>query len=104
MTSEAEVWLAGEVRDHLHDFGAVGLYELVWLLRGSSFGLADDDAVEVARRVARGVLAGGAVGIYRLAWPGAAVVDGPLDPQVLSSAEAWQEGERYLALVEGGGR
>ncbi|MGX6602074.1 hypothetical protein ACWKSP_08070 [Micromonosporaceae bacterium Da 78-11] len=98
--TEAETWLVGEARDLLAQ-GTFGLYELVWGLRGASFGLTDTEAVELAERVVRRFVDDGAAWIFAVSWPGLDLVDGPLTVDILRDSRSWSEGEEgpMIALV-----
>jgi hypothetical protein len=90
--TEAELWLRQEAEDLLEQ-GTFGLYELVWGLRGSSFGLPDDEAISLAGRVVRRLLEEGKARIFAVSWPTLDVVDGPLPTEVLNDPKTWSEGE-----------
>jgi hypothetical protein len=87
-----EAWLTQEAEDLLEQ-GNVGLYQFVWGLRGTSFGLSDDEAIRLSRRVVGRLIQAGKAKIYALAWPGLDVVDGPLPLTVLEDSKSWSEGE-----------
>jgi hypothetical protein len=88
----AESWLTQEAEDLL-DQGNVGLYQFIWGLRGASFGLSDDEAMQLSRRVVERLVRAGKARIYALAWPGLDVVEGPLPVETLADPKSWSEGE-----------
>ena len=98
--TEAESWLRQEAADLLGQ-GAFGLYELVWGLRGTTFGLTDEEAMALAGRVTRQMVSSGKAKIFAVLWPTLEVVDGPLPVEVLNDARTWSEGESgpLVALV-----
>ena len=71
----------------------MGLYHFIWGLRGASFGLSDQDAIRLSRRVVERLVRAGKAEIYALAWPGLDVVEGPLPLATLGDPESWSEGE-----------
>ncbi len=97
---DAESWLTREAEDLLHQ-GTVGLYEFIWGLRGTSFGLADADAIALSARVAQRIVDAGRAAIYAVSWPGMTIEEGPLPAAVLRDPESWSEGQSgpLLALV-----
>jgi hypothetical protein len=88
----AEAWLRQEIQDLLGE-GPVGLYEFIWGLNGTSYGLSAAEAIELSRRVAREFVSSGRAEIFAVQWPSFEVVEGPLSPQVLEDPTAWSEGE-----------
>jgi hypothetical protein len=88
----AEAWLTQEV-DDLLDQGPVGLYQFVWGLRGTSFGLSDDEAIRLAIPVAARLVRSGRAAIYAVSWPGMDIQEGPLPIQMLNDPASWSEGE-----------
>lgn len=96
----AESWLTQDMRDHLVD-GPVGLYQFIWALNGSGYDLSDHDAIDLARRIAHRFVDEGLAEVYAVTWPGFQVVEGPLGPEALDAADAWEVGEAgpFLALI-----
>ncbi|MGK5681077.1 hypothetical protein [Actinoplanes sp. URMC 104] len=88
---DAEAWLTQEADDLLSQ-GPFGLYEFVWGLRGTDFGLTDAQARELAARVARRIVDAGRARIFAVTWPALEVVEGPLDTGVLDEHETWSPG------------
>ncbi|WP_253784673.1 hypothetical protein [Nocardia amikacinitolerans] len=99
-SSAAANWLMQEAVDHLAE-DYVGVYELLWLLRGSDFDLDDTAAKQLARQTADQLVSTGAASIGRLRWPSNEVVHGevheisPDDDAIFEPAEAGV----YLALA-----
>ncbi len=94
-------WLSREVSDHLA-MGPMGLYELLWLLNGSSHVLTEGEAIELSVHVVKKIVADGAADLYVIRWPGGQVVDGPLPPsRITTDAALWGEGpeKTFLALI-----
>jgi hypothetical protein len=93
-------WLTQEVRDHL-DQGPVGLYELIWGLRGTSFCLSEAEAIRLSATVVERVVSSGMAALYAVSWPSMAVEEGPLPAAVLQDPKSWSEGESgpLIALV-----
>lgn len=98
-----EVWITQEIQDLL-DEGPVGLYEFVWVLNGTSYGLSTAKAIELSRRVVRKFIDSGQAEIFAVQWPTFEVVEGPLSPQVLDDPGAWSEGKSgpLMALLPTG--
>jgi hypothetical protein len=96
----AESWLTQEAADLL-DQGPVGLYEFIWGLRGTSYGLSDDEAIRLSKEVAARLVRSGDAEIFAVAWPGMDIVEGPLPITTLDDPSAWSEGESgpLMALV-----
>ena len=96
----AEDWLTQEIRDLLED-GPTGLYQFLWYLNGSSYGLSDQEAIELSQRIARALLDAGQARLYVVRWPDFDIVDGPLPPAFLDEPGSWAEQEqgRFIALV-----
>jgi hypothetical protein len=101
----AEAWLAQEIEDLL-DAGPVGLYEFIWGLNGTSYGLSAAEAIELSRKVARQFINSGRAEIFAVEWPSFDVVKGPLSPGILDDPAAWSEGESgpLMALLPVAGR
>ena len=87
-----EAWLTEEA-DELLDQGNVGLYQVIWELRGAQFGLSDDEAIQLSRHVVERLILAGKAEIYALAWPGLDIVRGPLPLATLEDPTSWNEGE-----------
>lgn len=102
MTSNLpEQWLTCEVGDLL-GAGSVGLYELLWLLNGSDFPLADADKKAIAYAVTNSIVSSRQAQLYELSWPSGEIVDGPVElASRIASADTWptEAAERYLALI-----
>jgi hypothetical protein len=88
----AETWLTQEA-DDLLDQGPVGLYQLIWGLRGTSFGLSDDEAIRLSISVVERLVRSGRAAIYAVSWPGMDVEEGPLPIETLRDPTSWSEGE-----------
>jgi hypothetical protein len=97
---DAESWLTREAQDLL-DQGTVGLYEFIWGLRGTSFGLPDYEARRIAAGVAERLVASGKAQLYGVSWPAMEVQEGPLPISVLEDPSSWSEGDSgpLVALV-----
>jgi len=97
---EPQAWLTQEANDLL-DQGTVGLYEFIWSLRGTSFNLPDDEAIQLARRIAGELVRSGKALIFAVTWPGLDIVEGPLPVTTLEDPKSWSEGESgpLIALV-----
>jgi hypothetical protein len=100
-TSELRELLKQELLDEITDVGPLGVYELVWSLRGRENTLTDADRVELAKQVARDVVNSGTVMLRRLRWPSNDPISGSLTLDDVSEAD-WlaisQSGE-YPAFV-----
>ena len=68
-TNELKELLKQELLEEVTDVGPLGVYELVWSLRGRENSLTDPERVTLAKQVAREVLSSGRVTLYRLRWP-----------------------------------
>ncbi|MGV9676521.1 hypothetical protein ACWDSJ_14685 [Nocardia sp. NPDC003482] len=101
MSQTADEWLLQEATDHLA-MDAVGVYELLWLVRGSNFDLDDDLAKALARRTVRRLLSQGNAKLLYLRWPTNEVVDADPEGVDLDSDSVFEPGPGgiYLALVE----
>ena len=99
----AEAWLTQEA-DDLLDQGPVGLYQFIWGLRGTSFGLTDDEAIRLSIAVAERLVRSGRAAIYAVSWPGMDVEEGPLPIETLGDPTSWSEGESgpLVALLPAG--
>lgn len=67
--NELRELLKQELLDEIIDVGPLGVYELVWSLRGRENTLTDAERVALAKQVAREVVNSGTVMLYRLRWP-----------------------------------
>ena len=96
----AAEWLLGEALDHL-ERDVLGVYELLWLLRGSDYDLSDEQAKALARQTATALVADGKARIVRLRWPTNEEVDDAADFGALENDRAFEptESGAYLALV-----
>jgi hypothetical protein len=88
----AEAWLTQEAADLLEQ-GPVGLYQFIWGLRGTSFGLSDDEALRLSIPVAERLVRSGRAAIYAVSWPGMDIEEGPLPIETLRDPASWSEGE-----------
>ena len=88
----AEAWLTQEIQDLLGE-GPVGLYEFIWGLNGTAYGLPPSTAIELSRQVAHRFVTSGQAEIFAVQWPDFEVVEGPLPLSVLEDPSAWSEGE-----------
>src|SRR4030095_2188937 len=86
----AEAWLTQEAADLLEQ-GTVGLYQFIWGLRGTSYGLSDDDAIRLSKEVAKRLVRSGQAEIFAVSWPGLDIVEGPLPITTLDDPSAWSE-------------
>lgn len=98
---DATTWLVGEVVDLL-DAGPVGLYEFIWLLRGSDLiaTLSDEQVQSRAAAALTVLIENGEGSLVWLDWPLLNRVDGPL-PLVGPGAISWADpaaGQPYLAI------
>lgn len=99
-SSAAARWLMQEAIDHLAE-DYVGIYELLWLLRGSAFDLDDTAAKQLARQTADQLVSTGAASIVRLRWPSNEIVPGEI-PEMSPDDDTIFEPEDagvYLALA-----
>ena len=87
-----EAWLTEEAEELL-DQGNVGLYQFIWELRGARFGLSDEEATQLSRRIVEALIRAGMAQIYALEWPGLDIVHGPLPLATLDDPRSWSEGE-----------
>ena len=96
----AEAWLTQEA-DDLLEAGPAGLYEFIWRLNGTAYGLNSSEARELSRDVVRRILRDQRAQLFAVQWPTFAIVSGPLSDSVLEDAESWSEGEEgpLVALV-----
>ncbi len=102
--TSAEAWLTQEANDLLAE-GPFGLYELVWGLNGTSYGLGPDETRQLAQGVTRLIVNEGRAQLFAVEWPSFRVVSGPLPESVLDDATSWSTGESgpLIALVPIGG-
>ncbi|MQY31344.1 hypothetical protein [Nocardia aurantia] len=95
----ASAWLMNEAKNHLaEDF--VGIFELLWLLRGSTFALTDEEAKQIARHTAADLLSTGEAELVHLRWPTNELVSTTTTADELNTPAAFEPtptGE-YLAL------
>ena len=96
----AAEWLWQEALDHL-EADSLGVYELLWLLRGSDYQLPEEQARSLAQSTASLLVAEGKARIVRLRWPANEEVDDLVDPSALQDETAFEPSESgvYLALV-----
>jgi len=96
----AEVWLTQEADDLLAE-GPFGLYELIWRLNGTAYGLTAYEAQRLSADVTRQILNEGRARLFAVEWPSFRVVSGPLPDSVLNDEASWSEGEAgpLIALV-----
>jgi hypothetical protein len=96
----AAEWLWQEALDHL-EADTLGVYELLWLLRGSEYRLSDDQAKTLAQSTASLLVAEGKARIVRLRWPANEEIDDTVNPSALQDETAFEPSEEgvYLALV-----
>jgi len=87
----AESWLTQEAQDLL-DQGPVGLYEFIWGLRGASFGLSDNEAIQSSIPVVERLVRSGKAQIFAVSWPSMDIVEGPLPVATLRDPKSWSEG------------
>jgi hypothetical protein len=99
MRADAKAWLGNEVREYFADFGPLGLYELVWMLNGSSFKPPPEEARALSQEVAADLLREGTAELHVLSWPDQKVVPESLPRSTLDDEASWQEGHRFVALV-----
>ena len=93
-------WLHQEALDHL-DNDLFGTYELVWLLRGSSFTLTDEEAKAVARAVLAAVIRERQALVVRFRWSPREQLGDPVDWRTLDDSELFEftETGEYYALM-----
>ena len=99
MTSDVTTWLVQEVSDLL-DAGSVGLYEFIWLLRGSEVELSEEQLRVHAKEALDRLQLAGQGSLVWLEWPNANAVEGP--KVVVPKPSDWadpENGRRYLALA-----
>jgi hypothetical protein len=96
----AAEWLWQEALDHLQA-DSLGVYELLWLLRGSDYQLPEQQAKAVAQSTAALLIAEGKAKIVRLRWPTNEEIDDTVDPSALQDETAFEPSKEgvYLALV-----
>ncbi len=87
MSNELKQLLKQELLDEVADVGPMGVYELVWALRGRENRLTDAERVALAKEVAREVVGSGTVALYRLRWPSNDPISGPLTLDDVSEAD-----------------
>jgi hypothetical protein len=93
-------WLWQEALEHLQA-DSLGVYELLWLLRGSDYHLSEQQAQALAQSTASLLIAEGKARIVRLRWPTNEEIDDTIDPSALLEQTAFEPSEDggYLALV-----
>ncbi len=101
--STAEAWILREAREHLKDEDATGVYQILWLLRGSEFDLDDPTALALARRTATRLLSDGEARLIRMVWPKSlAEFSEPVDANLEDLSDAaifeFSESGEYLVL------
>ncbi|KAA8877187.1 hypothetical protein F3087_45635 [Nocardia colli] len=97
-----EAWILREAREHLEE-DVTGIYQLLWLLRGSQFDLDDHTAMTLARRAAARLLSGGEARLIRMVWPKspaehAVPIDSNLEDHSDEAIFEFSECGEYLAL------
>jgi hypothetical protein len=99
MNDELAAWLRQEV-EGLLDVSDVGLYELIWLLRGRHPEMPDGEAKALANVCLQQLLSDRVGCLVRLVWPSHEPIDdadpGPLPVDAFDDP---QEGIPYFALV-----
>ncbi|MEU0876424.1 hypothetical protein [Nocardia brasiliensis] len=100
--SAAIEWLMTEAHEHLAtDY--LGVYQLLWLLRGSDFDLSDDDAIDISRKIAGELIASGQAKLVLLRWPTDELLSERCDEHELNDDSAFDiensSGDNYLALA-----
>ncbi|MBB5912878.1 hypothetical protein BJY24_001745 [Nocardia transvalensis] len=101
MTNAAGEWLSREAVEHL-EMGPVGVYELLWLVRGAEFGLDDETAKAMVRRTVDWLLSEKGSTLVLLKWPTGEIIDDApegIDTSAASMFEPDASGV-YLALVD----
>ena len=93
-------WLHREALDHLDD-DLFGTYELLWLLRGSSFTLTDEEARAVARAVLAAVIHERQALVVQFEWAVRQRLGDPVDWRTLDDSELFEftETGEYYALM-----
>ncbi|WP_433601506.1 hypothetical protein ACQPXH_07120 [Nocardia sp. CA-135953] len=99
MHDPAAQWLMQEAVDHLAE-DDLGVYELLWLLRGSDFGLDEAAAEALARKTAARLLTAGTAKLVHLKWPTKEIVPGEISEDALYNDNVFEFSEAgvYLAL------
>lgn len=98
VTADAPGWLVQEVSDLL-DASSVGLYEFIWLLRGTYPGASPDELRAWAAEALRRLLAEDQGQLVLQEWPSDSVLPGA--PAYSNSAADWADpaaDRPYLAL------
>ncbi|ASF09525.1 hypothetical protein NBRGN_110_01840 [Nocardia brasiliensis NBRC 14402] len=90
-----------EAHDHLAtDF--LGVYQLLWLLRGSDFELGDHEAITLARQTAVELISSGQAHLVLLRWPTDEVLSEHCDERQLDNDSVFDiennNDDSYLAL------
>ena len=95
----AAEWLWQEALDHL-EADSLGVYELLWLLRGSDYQLPEQQAKALAQSTASLLVAEGKAKIVRLRWPSNEEIDEVMDASALREETVFEPSEEgvYLAL------
>ncbi|GAA5088083.1 hypothetical protein [Nocardia iowensis] len=98
--SAAAKWLMQEAVDHLTEDN-VGVYELLWLLRGSEFVLNEAAAKQLARQTAASLISTGAASLVQLRWPTNEIVSTDVPDDRLYDDTVFEPGQAglYLALT-----
>jgi hypothetical protein len=73
----AREWLTQEIQDLLA-MGTVGLYEFIWGLNGTSYGLSQAESFDLSRLVAQEVVQSGQARLFAVRWPDLETVEGPM--------------------------
>ena len=99
MNDPAAQWLMQEAVDHLAE-DDLGSYELLWLLRGSDFGLDEAAAEALTRKTAAHLLTAGTAKLMHLKWPTKEVVPREISKDSLYNDNVFEFSEAgvYLAL------
>ncbi|MFC9434166.1 hypothetical protein [Nocardia sp. NPDC057030] len=98
--SAAARWLLQEAEDHLAQDN-LGIYELLWLLRGSEFDVNDDDAKRLARQITAHLIDTGAASLVKMKWPSNEIVSTGVSDIALYDDRVFDPGQEgsYLALA-----
>ncbi|MFG1791607.1 hypothetical protein [Nocardia sp. NPDC049149] len=98
--SAAAQWLMQEAVDHLREDN-LGVYELLWLLRGSTFELAEDAAERLARATAVELVSTHSAKLVRMKWPTNEITSRDVPDTELYADNIFEPGETgaYLALT-----
>lgn len=95
-------WLVEELAAAVSAVGFAGLYEALWIVRGSTLELSEEAAWGLARAAVREMVRSGRWALATVNWPQGTRIRSALDIALIADDDAWLEGDCFVALVATG--